>query len=703
MATLQELRAALGRADAAGDEEAARAIVRAMQEQARLEGGGQALTAVEPGLPDRGKADAAWQGATQGLSFGFGDEMSAGVRAALGAFGDDTLGSFGERYKESVAEQRENVESARENHPWITGGAELGSGLLFGAAGAARGLAMGGARAAGRAVAGRAAARAGAPGAAETVGATISGNKARLAGMGAAYGGVAGAGYSNAETAKEMTAGVLLGATMGAGLGLAIPAVGAGIKRGAQNLGRRMGLGKRGSGIQGAAEEAARRAVLRDLKRDGLTTKEAELVLSNNRNLMLGDVGDELQKLGGDMMNQPGAGGARLRQTLQSRQEKTFDRVIPELRRGAEESLLTSKNMAVPDNFAEAERAILDRARVLTKDLWDKAYSPNFKPTPWLRRLMAREPTKTGVRGKIVNPRMRKAFQEAEDALDIRKNTGQVAPDHPGQQAMLYDEVQRSLRDQISKGKRGVVAMGDREAKLLTDEHRMFIREMEKSMPEEWSAARKLWAGEAANKEAMEAGEKIFASYADDIGVRLADMNMSQRDNYIIGALRAIENRLGKATDTGDLLRQLRQTRNGKDIVRLIFGDESGFQKFMNFADDELKMLNFYRQTQGSPTYGRQAKGADTGGAVGTLAGMWVGMNLGIAGVPLLGRFAGRKATTAMARADEAKRDAISRMLRTQNPQALSQQLQKPMVPLPRSLAALGLGAGASMPGLLAE
>jgi len=700
MATLAELLERLKRADAAGDTDAARAIVRAMKEQERLEGGGAALSGIEPGLEDRGGADAAWQGLTQGLSFGFGDEMSAGIRASLGGFAGDTLGSFGERYGEALEGQREKVSAAREHHPWITGGAELASGLAYGGAGALRGLATAGVRGAARAGAGRAG---------QAAGMTLQGNKARLAGMGAAYGGVAGAGYSDADSAAGRLGGAAMGGAMGAGLGVAIPAAGSAAVRGVQNLGRRFGLGKESGRIQRAAQEAARREIMRDLKRDGLTVREAEMLIAQNKNLMLGDLGKNLMEQGESVMAQPGAGGAKLKNILESRSEKTFDRAMPMLRRGAEESLLTSEGMAVPSNYAEAERAIINRARTLTKGLWEDAYSPNFRPTPWMQRKLARVPMKDGTQGRIVDPRWRRADREATEAIDIRianftrdgnKFDG-IPANHPGRVAMHYDEMQRSLRDRISEGKRGVVSMGDRRAKILKDEHAKFIDEMERTMAPEWKAARKLWAGEARNKEAMEAGEKIFSSYADDILIRLDEMTMSERDSYVVGALRSIEKRLGLQNETGDILRQLRQTRVGKDVIRIIFGGEKGFQRFMSFARDELKMLDFYKKAQGSPTFGRISKHADTGGAVGTLAGMWVGMNLGIAGVPLLGRYAGRKATIAMNRADEAKRDAMAKMLRTRMPGALNMQMQRPLLPLSPMLGTLGLGAAQAMPGLL--
>jgi len=680
MATVDELYGALKKADAAGDTEAAKAIARAIQQASQSQQMGEA----EPGLEDRGIGAAIGHGAAQGATFGFYDEGMAGIRSALGAFGDEQLGGFSERYGKALEDERMKLDSAREHHPWATGISEFVPALAYGGAGVARGI-------------GGQLARQGLKQAGKT---PLREAMKKSAGIGAGYGGLAGAGYSEADTLGGVAGDAATGVALGAGLGAGLPAAGAGIKRGYQNIARR--FDSSGAGVKAAAQESARKEIMKDLQRSGLTVKEAELTLANNPHMMLADLSGQLQAQAGNVMNQPGAGGEKLRKILQSRQEKTYQRAVPQLRRGVEESHLTSQGMKVPGNYAEAEQQIITRARDMTDDLWAAAYSPNFKPTRWLKEFMGGRANKQG-KFIIEDDMARAADKEAKKILKIRIRTGEIKPDDPGMTARYFDEVQRSLRDRIKMGKRGTIEMGDRVMSRYELQHAKFIREMEKTMPDEWGAARKIWAGESANSEAMTAGRRIFASDSDDVLYRLKDMTISEKDSYVVGALRAIENKLKLKVDTGDVLKQLRQTQAGKDLVELVFGGKKGYHRFMSFADDELKMLRTFAESQGSATFSRQAKGADTGGAVGTLAGMWLGMNLGIAGVPLLGRFAGRKAVNMLSRRDEIKRDAMANMLRTRNPQALQQQMQKPLLPMSPMLGTLGLGSQQPLQGLLSE
>jgi hypothetical protein len=674
MATVEQLLVALQKADEAGDTEAAKKIALAIQAVSQ-QGQGQ------PELADRGTGHAIATGLGQGATLGFSDEIMSGLRAGLGTFGEGTLSDFGERYGGHLGEAREGIAAAREHHPWATGISEFVPGLAFGGAGVARGIG-GAATRAGMQAAGKQGLRA---------------NLGKLAGTGAGYGGVAGAGYSEADTLGGVAGDAATGAAFGAGLGVGLPLVGSGIKRGAQNLGRRFGA--QGGGAKGAAEEAARRQIIKDLKRDGFTPDEAAQVLARNEHYYLADVGPKnMGDLVEDIAQNPGSGRLRMDESLTNRGVGAIDRIRPALREGIEQSPLTSKGLKIPGEYDEIERAIMEHAEQLAKPLWKTAFASNvqFKATPWMKGLVKRNK-----KGLIKDPLVRSAHKKAVQQIRNRVTGGEITEAEAMYHSRYFDELQRALSDKTT---RASVKGATGEATTRGFVHRKLLKELKKPgvMHKDWKTARKLWAGKQANKEALKEGEKIFAGHIGKHKAKLSKMAKSERDHYLVGALRAIEDRIMRKADTGDLLRELRATNRGKEVIKLLFGGEKGFQRFKQVATQEEKMAGTLSRFQkGSATYGRSVKGQDVGGAVGTLGGILLATNLGIPGLPLLARFGGRKAAKALQNANELKRNAMADLLLTRNPEQLNQSLQRPLLPLSPMLGTLGLGGAATMPGLL--
>ncbi|MFN0720493.1 hypothetical protein BCU39_008395 [Vibrio cyclitrophicus] len=142
------------------------------------------------GTPEVGTMEAAvGEGVAQGLTFGFADEALAGVRSA---FGDET-------YVEARDDLRNNMAITREESPWAFAGGEF----LGGASTAAR-----------------------LPYAVWKGGASTMSNLAKLAGEGAAYGGLYGVGTSEGETlddiARDATKSAAIGGVVSPMLGSAM-------------------------------------------------------------------------------------------------------------------------------------------------------------------------------------------------------------------------------------------------------------------------------------------------------------------------------------------------------------------------------------------------------------------------------------------------------------------------------------------------
>lgn len=271
----------------------------------------------------------------------FLDEISAGTAAAQNA-----LGLGGAPYDEAVAYQR-----ARDNaYDTANPGASLALKLAGGVAGGVGAMRQGGVTAGGALVGG--------PFATAAPAATLMGNVGKGAGIGAVYGGVAGAG--NAEEGQRISEGID-GAKVGALVGGALPPVVAGaskiasavsdavspqvarLSQGTRNVLEAAGViqpeaqGFNAAGAAGApriprppitgAEAAAERVIANDLTRSNVSMTDirqrraqARTAGNNADATALVDLDNSMQRLGSTVARQQPEAGNRARNFLYGRQ-----------------------------------------------------------------------------------------------------------------------------------------------------------------------------------------------------------------------------------------------------------------------------------------------------------------------------------------------------------------------------------------------
>ena len=136
-----------------------------------------------------------------GITFGFGDELAGGVKAAGAALtGEDA----GDAYDREVKRRRADYEAYQRRHPGVTLAGEVAGGLLTGVGAAKSGLTL------------------------MRPGQTLGTAMATGAGEGAIYGALSGAGHAE-DTAAERAAGAVTGGATGAVLGAAVPAISRGV------------------------------------------------------------------------------------------------------------------------------------------------------------------------------------------------------------------------------------------------------------------------------------------------------------------------------------------------------------------------------------------------------------------------------------------------------------------------------------------
>ena len=122
----------------------------------------------------------------QGATFGFGDEISAAMAGGLAAA---TGGNFRDAYEYSLGHIRDNMEEFERQHPGLAAAAEIGGAITTGGIGGAKLL-----------------------GGKTLEGASAAAKYGAISGLGAAEGGLYGAGTAEGERMLPAIQGALIGA-----------------------------------------------------------------------------------------------------------------------------------------------------------------------------------------------------------------------------------------------------------------------------------------------------------------------------------------------------------------------------------------------------------------------------------------------------------------------------------------------------------
>lgn len=140
-----------------------------------------------------------------------------------------------------------------------------------------------------------------------------------------------------------------------------------------------------------------------------------------------------------------------------------------------------------------------------------------------------------------------------------------------------------------------------------------------------YSSARKAWAGPSSMIQAQEAGRKVLGKDFEFTAKQLEKMSDSEKEAFVVGAVRAIRDKVMMAQDTGNAVRKFQPLL--RERLRPTFPDEESYRQFIKVMDNE-DTFAFVKNTVlgGSPTQKRIAGAADlTGIALDIGQGRFVG------------------------------------------------------------------------------
>lgn len=450
-------------------------------------------------------------GIGQGLAMGYGDEVEAFIRSKLPG---------GRPYEEELTDVRQKIETAQRERPIAATTAEVGGSVAPVIASLAAIPFTGGASAPAAAAT---AARTG----------TLLSNIVRGGIRGGAIGGTQGLveGFGKGEggfenRAQRALSEAAVGGVVGGTLGSVIPAAGAAFRGAfsspttrAQNRALDV-LGEQGVTPEQAAAEYARRQaqgvkpeILADIYPGGAVASESRRVL-----------------------NVPGANRGEITEQLVGRMDEQGPRVTQAFERATGTN---QKFFTVLDDLEKTRK--VDAA-----PLYQVAYEKPAR-TKTLDELILRAPDN--------------AFEEAQRAARYEGLVfpNLVAQNKDGARTIVgdytvkdVDLIKRGLDRIIENNTDAITGKANSEARRAATLKNAIVGEVDKLAPE-YAQARSAWAGPSAVMEAMRSGQRLFNERAEITARDIAKLGQSEKEGFLIGALDAVNQRIGRKIEGQDV------------------------------------------------------------------------------------------------------------------------------------------------------
>lgn len=527
-----------------------------------------------PPRPEVGHVEGLAQSAAQGASLGLSDEI-AGATAAFSPSGlvkaMMTRTNPINTYTSVRDGLRDRQRSYSDAHPVAAGAAEVAGGL---------------------------------PLAAGSLPAALRG---ALKG-GAALG--AGAGFGHAEGDVDAQ---LKSTAVGAGIGGALGGAFEAVKRPVTNIGgallTRSGLRPRtdklGGMIEGT-ETIAKRFVRHQFARDGITDagqvaagvgpsggQPAEIVADQG--------GEMVRRTLGGLQSLPGAMANKAKTVLKTRTAEQFPRITASVQR----------ILRVPAKDADREAiALVTARRARAKPLYDAAYAKGAIDDPvlnsllgnkWFRRAYNKAVGVAADEG-ITMPQVWRTTGTKEIITATGKKTVPVRERFEIPNVQALDYIKRELDGIITRGLRntGKGGLSSTQANAIRKLRDKYVARLDELVPE-YKAARAQFGTDSAAEDALEAGRNIFGRTTKLTDDEVNAMSATDRELFLVGAFRAMRDRLGGVGDHRDLTKVLNNP-NVMGQLRQMARTPGEFEELQTLLQSELGMAETAAATQGSRT-----------------------------------------------------------------------------------------------------
>jgi hypothetical protein len=474
-----------------------------------------------------GMSGAAALGAADTASFGFGDELGAGLGAA-----SEYLASFipgqpeGRSYDQILGAMRDQDARAKAANPSSYLAGQIAAGVGSGVGMAAGGLSL-------TANAGRAALAAGARPA-------LSGMVARGAADGAIAGGIYGAGSGQGGSDRATQAAI--GAGIGGAAGAAFPLATTGISAGYRNIADKM-TGNAAARQAGVSPEAMR-AILPTIEADGSlgAVGQRNMALAGQE-AMIADAGPNARAVLDTAIQRGGAGGNLARGRIDERVARDSAALTQSL----------DNTLGAPEGVTAARTAIREQARPGLGAAYDAAYAtPIDYAAPAGQQL--EEMVRSRVPGSVISQANRLMQLEGQQSRQILANvaddgtvTFERLPD-----VRQLDYITRALNQAAETGEGagalgGQTTLGRAYQGLSRD-----IRQSVRGLVPEYANALDTAADPIRRSQAVELGSRLLSPSLrrDQLAEAVQGYSAAERDALAQGVRSHIDDTIANVTRT---------------------------------------------------------------------------------------------------------------------------------------------------------
>tara|TARA_R100001244_G_scaffold114189_1_gene84595 strand:+ start:1963 stop:3795 length:1833 start_codon:yes stop_codon:yes gene_type:complete len=500
-----------------------------------------------------GPVGAALNNVGQGLSWGYSDELAAGMAATLTApFSPET---FDEIYAEQLEEERKSLEISQKKYPKTAFVGILGGGIISG-------------------------------GTLYKAGTQILRNVpnlARLMGFGGAEGAAFATGMSEEGTGQLRDIQARLG-IKDVGVGTAFGVLGGPLGAGAGALLRKLGSKVVMPIFRRATETPkgqAQRIVGRKLEQDEMGPAHiAEELERLGPRAVIADLGENVGALGRDITARPGRIRTIAANFLRNRQLTQQQQIL---------KAAGLEDVDVGDYRRTFQAMIKNRATKAQKH-YDIAYAAELEATEVLEELLKRPAVRSSVR----------------KATNILKDEGLVADRNS---VRFMQAVKEDLDDRISRAYR---AGAEKLARRLINIKKGILKEVDSQVPD-YATARNVFAGEKSLQTSAKMGRSLFGNKVnlDEIQDAVALMTVGERHTFRLGAVRGLIDVLEETPLDRNTAKRWAEASSARsrEILNLAFPTKQVFDNFVKTATAETRFASTQGRVLGGSVTGRIAEG----------------------------------------------------------------------------------------------
>ena len=428
--------------------------------------------------------------------------------------------------------------------------------------------------------------------------AQLVGNTGRVAATGAIYGGVSGAGNSDAYDIGGILADAQNAAATGSVMGSVSYPVALGIGGVGRNIYQRTPMGK--ASAANYADLKVAEALMRDAEGKTFRSQNPSAVINNAGNAASTRMGKLPQ--GAPLANASGSNlldltdiaaitGGATKQAVSRKQHELRAKEAGRMTSSAAKALGTGR----PD-YNETLEGFTQAAKIKAAPYYTQLQGVNLQIDDDLRGILARsEPyfSKSNLRAKIDNvggATLKDALNPAAtniplSRLDVLKQT-------------LYDVEESAKRSGELGLSRSVSKLRNELTNKLDD-----LSPKTQQGDSVYKLARDAYGGEMQLKNAVENGRLIFRKDAMNIRDSLKTMSQSEKDAFRLGVYQAIVDKTGRQSGRTELM-DLYKDSVIADRLKAVFGKD--YRKFASKLAAEFELRKFQKVAGGSQTATRQ-------------------------------------------------------------------------------------------------